>query len=206
MKKNKEESIYENIVQRKDGKNIEISNKYIKQFGYPIKYIFEDTQNDKLKGEFNMVNISPLSPFIRNPKSDIGISSAVWIQHEMNEIEYKNINFYTVEHYERGYELASERGAENDITFDDIAKRTLAKELNFFEFDKINIKGSIIKLEDSYIYLFTITNFEKYMKNLIPKNIKDKNILTSGYQHYMKLKPWSRWHIDYYYKYIFVKS
>lgn len=191
----------DNVVQRKDGKKVLISNKYIKEYKYPIKYIFKDIQNDKLKGIFNITNILSVSSFIRDIN---GISSSVWIQPETNETRYKNIRFYTVKHFKRGYELASERGAEEDITFEDIAKRTLAKELNFFEFDKIELFGKIINFQNSYIYLFTIPNFEKYMKELIPKIIKDKNISTSGYQYYIDLKPWSQWHIDYYYKY-FVK-
>lgn len=197
---NKSKTIYENnVVKRKDGKNVFIHNKYIKEYKYPIKYIFKDIQNDKLKGIFNITNILSMSPFIRDIN---GISSSVWIQPEKNEIEYKLNRFYTVKHYKRGYELASERGAEDDITFEDIARRTLAKELNFFDFGKISIKGKIINFKNSYIYLFTVTNFENNMKNLIPKLIQDKNISTSGYEYYTNLKSWSQWHINYYYNYL----
>ncbi|KXN68059.1 hypothetical protein CONCODRAFT_72538 [Conidiobolus coronatus NRRL 28638] len=191
-------------VQRKDGKIVKIYDRYYQTYGYPNKYLFDDVQNNLKNTEFKIETINPEFNFARercNKYGKLNISSAVLIQPEHGGTAYKDMNFYCVEHYSRGFELASERGIDLDKNFYDIAKRNLVKELNVEPeaLKLFDIKGIIISDNESFIYLYTINNWNT-VKKYIPENIEDKNLIRSSFCDYSLLKGWSQWHIERYYE------
>jgi hypothetical protein len=198
------QSLQHSTAQRKDGKIVKIYNRYCQTYGYPNKYLFDDVQNNLKKTEFKILSINPKSNFVRercNKYGKLNISSAVLIQPEDCGTGYKGMDFFCVEHYSRGFELASERGIDLDMNFYDIAKRNLVKELNVEPeaLKLFDIKGIIISDNESFIYLYTINNWNS-VKSYIPQNIEDKNLIRTGFCNYSLLKAWSQWHIERYYE------
>lgn len=190
-------------VQRKDGQMVKIYNKYYQKYGYPNRYLFDDVQNNLKNTKFTHKTTDSKISFTRERYNQFGIpniSSAVLIQSEHEGIDYKHMDFFCVEHYSRGFELASERAIDLDSNFYDIAQRNLVKELNVDpELLKIfDIEGVIISDNESSIYLYTIKNWD-VVKHYIPNTIEDKNLIRTGFCNYKNLRAWSQWHISHYY-------